>query len=85
MDIERSINKGGRPKREFTVDGQALTVARINAGMSLSDVAEKLRVNRATVSRWERNIQAPKAEDILRMMTLYRADFRVIAGGGENE
>jgi transcriptional regulator with XRE-family HTH domain len=70
-----------RPRRPITVDGKTLTAARINAGMSMEEVAAELNCNKSTISRWERNKQAPRPEDILKMMTLYRADFRIIAGG----
>jgi transcriptional regulator with XRE-family HTH domain len=75
-------NGNHRPKRPVGVDGGTLTEARIRVGLSLEEVAKRLGRHRSTVSRWERGEQVPTAEDILKMMALYKADFRVIANGG---
>jgi transcriptional regulator with XRE-family HTH domain len=67
-----------RPKRAISVDGEALTVARMKAELSLEDVAKRLNRNRSTVSRWEQGLQVPQAEDILKMLSLYQADSGII-------
>jgi len=76
-------NKGGRPKRKISVEGGALTRARIDAGYSLSDVAKIIKCNKSTISRWERNKKTPPPEAILQMLALYKTGHVVIKVGGE--
>jgi transcriptional regulator with XRE-family HTH domain len=81
----RQINKGGRPKRQVSVNGSTLTEARIFAGLSLGDVARRLGVCRSTISRWERNQQVPPPEAILKMLAMYKTDHAVIKVGGGDD
>ncbi len=75
----------GRPKRAIPVDGAALTDARIKAGKSLQDVAEACGRDRSTVSRWERGVQIPSAEDVLKMLKCFGVDRGIVKmRGGEN-
>jgi predicted transcriptional regulator len=74
-------NGNHRKKRAISIDGNILTNARMKAGYSLSDAANLLNCNASTLSRWERSLYVPPAEMIVKMMTLYKADYRVIAGG----
>jgi transcriptional regulator with XRE-family HTH domain len=63
-------------KTQFTVDGAKLTTARIEAGMSMEDVAANIGGNKSSLSRWERGIVHPTERAILKLAVLLnRADF----------
>ena len=63
-------------KTLFTVDGAKLTTARIEAGMSMEDVAAKIGWNKSSLSRWERGIVHPSERAIVKLaMLLNRGDF----------
>ena len=48
-----------------------LKAARINAGLSQSEAAEKMGVNVMTVSNWETGKTVPDVEDFKRLCELY--------------
>lgn len=48
-----------------------LKAARVNAGLTQSQVAKKLAVDRATLMRWESGKSSPKLTDVQRMCRLY--------------
>jgi predicted transcriptional regulator len=74
-----------RPKRQINVEGGSLTRARIGANLSLQNVADILKCNRSTISRWERGIQVPPPEAILKMLAMYKTDHAVIRVGGGDD
>ena len=49
-----------------------LKAARINAGLSQSEAAEKMGVNVMTVSNWETGKTVPDVEDFKHLCELYR-------------
>lgn len=49
-----------------------LKAARINAGLSQSEAAEKMGVNVMTVSNWETGKTIPDVGDFKRLCELYR-------------
>lgn len=49
-----------------------LKAARINAGLSQSEAAEKMGVNVMTVSNWETGKTVPDVEDFKSLCELYR-------------
>ena len=60
----------------FVVDGNALTSARIEAGLSQLEVASKVGANKGNVSRWERGVVVPTYVFIIKLAMLYnRCDF----------
>ena len=48
-----------------------LKAARINAGLTQIDVAEKIGVNIATISSWETGKTKPSLNNYFRLCTLY--------------
>ena len=60
----------------FTVDGAKLTAARLEAGLSMEDVASKIGGNKSNLSRWERGLFHPSEHAILQLVVLFeRGDF----------
>jgi predicted transcriptional regulator len=56
----------------LSVDGEALTSARVNAQMSVGDVAKKLNgCNQSSVSRWEQGKLIPSQERIFALVEMY--------------
>lgn len=64
-------------RNKITVDGARLTRARINADMTVGEVASALdSCNKSSVSRWEQGILMPSEDRILKMVKLFgTADF----------
>jgi transcriptional regulator with XRE-family HTH domain len=61
---------------QYTVDGARLTAARIEAGLSMEDIAGKIGGNKSNLSRWERGIVHPSEHAILKLAVLLkRTDF----------
>ena len=52
-----------------------LKAARINAGLTQSDAAEKLAISKDTLSKWERGITFPSADKIPLIEKLYRTTY----------
>jgi transcriptional regulator with XRE-family HTH domain len=68
----------------YTVDGALLTQARIEAGMSMDDVALYLGGNKSSLSRWERGIVHPTERSILQLVFLLKQCDFVKERGGKN-
>ena len=49
----------------------SLRAARVNAGLTITEAAEKLNVNRSTIINWEKNRTYPTVEHMTRLSTLY--------------
>ena len=65
-----------RLETEFVVDGQKLTSYRLEAGMSIDEVARKVGCNKGNVSRWEQSKSIPTYCFIIQLILLYkRFDF----------
>jgi predicted transcriptional regulator len=63
-------------KSYFAIDGERLTAARISAGMSLQDVANRIKCNKSSVSRWEQGTLCPSDERIFILMEMFEGgDF----------
>ena len=67
------------------VDGAKLTDARIAAGMSMQDVANRLNCNKSSVSRWEQGTLAPSEERIMEMVKMFATGDFVIRNGKKLE
>lgn len=52
--------------------GKALAAARRGAGLTQEDAAEKLGVDKQTISRWETGTNSLKGYDLARLAQLYR-------------
>ena len=50
----------------------SLKAARVNAGLTQTDVAVKLGVSSKTVANWERGVNSIPAKALLRMCNIYR-------------
>lgn len=48
-----------------------LAAARVNAGMTQSDVARELRVGKQTIVSWEKGDSEPKLTQARKMATIY--------------
>ena len=55
-------------EKAFTVDGAKLTAARLEAGLSMEEVAAKIGGNKSNLSRWERGIVHPSERAILKLV-----------------
>lgn len=56
-------------------------IASVRGAMKQSDFAEKLGVNRQTVSRWEAGERLPDGSSLLRMREAFGADINVLLDG----
>ena len=50
----------------------SLAAARVNAGMTQDEVAEKLKVSNKTVGNWEKGITIPNSATIYMLSDLYK-------------
>lgn len=48
-----------------------LKAARVNCGMTQTEAAKLIKVNPATLSKWEKGITFPKADQAARLCALY--------------
>ena len=62
-----------------------LKIARIKAGLSQREVAERLRVNINTVSRWEKGTQKIQIDSLLLLADLYGTTTDFLLGRESNE
>lgn len=62
-----------------------LKIARIKAGLSQREVAERLRVNINTVSRWEKGTQKIQIDSLLLLADLYGTTTDFLLGRENNE
>lgn len=53
----------------------SLEAARVNAGLSQKEVAEKLKVSNKTISNWENGKTFPSVEKIEKICYLYGISF----------
>ena len=49
----------------------SLAAARVNAGLTQDEVAERLKVSNKTVSNWEKGVAAPSAATLYVLSVLY--------------
>ena len=70
----------------FTVDGAKLTVARIEAQLSMEELTERAGIgNKSSISRWERGLAHPSETAILKLaVVLGRVDFIKERNGGHD-
>ena len=52
-----------------------LKAARVNAGLTQSEVAEKLKISTGTLKNWERGKTFPKQPQIEALCELYRVTY----------
>jgi transcriptional regulator with XRE-family HTH domain len=55
-----------------------LKAARVNAGLSQKDAASRLGVSKCTLSKWERGISMPKANQIADICSLYGVSYDML-------
>lgn len=55
-----------------------LEAARVNAGYSQKEAAEKLGVSNCTLLRWEKGLSMPKANQITAICNLYRVPYDML-------
>lgn len=74
------------PLSPLTVDGAKLTAARIEAQLSMEELAEKIDCgNKSNISRWERGLVHPSEGFMLRLaVVLGRVDFIKEKNGGSD-
>jgi transcriptional regulator with XRE-family HTH domain len=65
--------------------GSRLSIARKNAGLSQSQVAEKLNIPRPSVSEIEAGRRKVSADELLQFAELYSVDMDWLAGRGEDQ
>lgn len=58
------------------IDGARLKIARESVGLSQSQVASKIGINKQTISSYENNHGNPSADILLRLCMLYKIDAR---------
>ena len=58
---------------------------RIRAGLTQEQVAEKLGLDRTTVSKWDLNINLPRAELLPKIALLYSCDVSDLLSSGDPE
>ena len=73
-------------EKAFTVDGAKLTAARLEAGLSMEEVASKIGGNKSNLSRWERGLFNPSEHAILQLVVLLKSgSFVKERDGGGND
>ena len=55
-----------------------LEAARVNAGYSQKEAAEKLGVSNCTLLRWEKGLSMPKANQVVTICDLYRVPYDML-------
>ena len=55
----------------MTIPKFKLNAARVNAGMTQTEVAKALNRNKQTIVNWEKGLTAIKGSDLLRLSELY--------------
>lgn len=55
-----------------------LEAARVNAGYSQKEAAEKLGVSNCTLLRWEKGLSMPKANHIVAICKLYKVPYDML-------
>jgi transcriptional regulator with XRE-family HTH domain len=73
-----------KPNPKIFVDGARLSAARIAAGFSIRDVAERIKKNRGTISKWEQGINQPSAKALNALAKLYGNRNFIIERGEES-
>lgn len=56
----------------------SIRAARVNAGLSQGDAAEKLGVHKSTISNWEREKTYPNAMEIKKICEVYGVPYDMI-------
>ena len=54
--------------------GERIVTARMKAGLTQADIAQKLNVTAQTISAWERGVKTPKLETIIRICNAIGCD-----------
>ncbi|MBI4316847.1 MAG: helix-turn-helix transcriptional regulator [Chloroflexi bacterium] len=65
-----------RPQREFS---SALIRARLNAGISQSELARRVGVSRPVIARLEAGLRIPRVDTIMRLASALGVDFTISA------
>jgi DNA-binding XRE family transcriptional regulator len=73
--------KNGNTVYLLTVDGAALTVARVDRGLDQQKVAEQVGVNKSTVCRWEQGFTQPSQPVAFALVELLGTDNFVRLNG----
>ena len=73
MEVSKLVRSRQLPGPEYR---RAL---RLEAGLSLGDVADRLCVTRSAVSRWERGLRNPRADNRVRYSELLAELKEVVA------
>lgn len=54
--------------------GERIVAARMKAGLTQADIAQKLNVTAQTISAWERGVKTPKLDTIIRICNAIGCD-----------
>ena len=60
-----------RNRNKLMVYGTKLTAARINAGLSGSEVARRLGCNKGHITKWETELLTPSEERLFKLIEMY--------------
>lgn len=55
-----------------------LEAARVNAGYTQKEAAQKLGISNCTLLRWEKGVSMPKANQIMAICDLYRVPYDML-------
>lgn len=71
----------GRPtKTKRTLFGERLTAARLEAGLTQTDIARKFHVLQQTVAKWERNNVALRPDQLVTLADLLNVSTDYLLG-----
>lgn len=59
----------------------SLAAARVNAGLTQKEAAEKLEINIGTMQNWENGKTTPNAENFIKLCKLYNCPVNAISLG----
>ncbi len=74
------INRNSRVSL-LTVDGYELTQARIGKRMDQETIAQRVGVNKSTISRWEQGLTRPSQDKVFELVDLLGTDNFVRLNG----
>lgn len=75
--LEESVEGIIQARRHLATIGQRLRAARVAAGLTLKEVAERIGYSWVGVERWEKDVCLPKPGVLWHLLSLYGADQAV--------
>jgi len=82
---DRSNRGRQEPKPELIPIGERIARARVAAGLSQSELGKRIDAESQTISKWERGIMAPSAQNLVALAKVLRRSAEWIMEGVEED